>query len=98
MLFVNFLIDNYLQFLTLFFIFYQTYNINAFKQVNNIILQGVYTLTGLDASLINKNNLPKAFFYGDYKGYVKFKTKNDTLAGCIAVEVKVIRPWDIPQH
>jgi len=52
----------------------------------------------MDVNDLEKNNLPKVFFYGKYKFVLKIKTKDGKLLGCIASQLKIVRPWETPKN
>uniref|UniRef100_A0A2S2QTX6 MD-2-related lipid-recognition domain-containing protein n=1 Tax=Sipha flava TaxID=143950 RepID=A0A2S2QTX6_9HEMI len=60
------------------------------------IPKGTYTTKGIDVRVVDGNNFPKVFFYGKYKLEMKIKFKNNTLVGCEALEIRVVRPWELP--
>lgn len=58
-------------------------------------LQGTYsTSSGYDTALLENNNFPKVYFYGEYKYVGKVKTKNK-LIGCMAYEVEALESWKV---
>lgn len=52
----------------------------------------------MDVNEFRNNNLPKTFFYGKYKVTSKIKNNARQLMGCIATQMQLVRPWEVPKN
>lgn len=62
------------------------------------MLQGVYVSSGIDVKELEGHNFSKIYFYGKYKGVMKFKNNENKVLGCVALEMQLVRPWEVPKN
>ncbi|XP_022161652.1 uncharacterized protein LOC111027554 [Myzus persicae] len=61
------------------------------KSANCPVLPGIYIANGLDPSIFEQSNMPKAFFYGTYKFHAQYSRKNENF-GCQVYILEFKRP------